>query len=200
MIKLNSLTSFAVLAEGKEALFAAPDGSDQSRKVKMRVNTPHDVTLWISPVEDLDVSLFLGRVRGHEQFEFFFDGSFVLTSMGGDIWLDTFDNTQFDIQAKDPVSYARLFEREERDPRILEIERAARHNMEALRREMRADLENHKAALDAAKQADKPASAGSGNKKSDPAQGSVVPSGSDEKAAGGEAGGAGASDAGNAAE
>lgn len=152
MQKLNMIQAFAELPEGTDATFAHPAGqADQARLIKMRINAPQDVNLYITPVviddetgEVLDheeeSSRFLAHVvAGFEQLEFFYRGSFCLSALGGPIWLDTYDNTAFSVEASDFTSYARLWEREERDPRILEIERAARHNQEILLRQMAED-------------------------------------------------------------
>lgn len=152
MQKLNMIEAFAELPEGTDATFAHPDGQeDQARQIKMRINAPQDVNLYITGIEvdpetgevkdgSEKLPRFLAHVSaGFEQIEFFYKGSFSLSALGGNIWLDTNDNTSFSVEASDYTSYARLWEREERDPRILEIERLARHNQETLLRQMAED-------------------------------------------------------------
>ncbi|MBT9371786.1 hypothetical protein [Rhizobium sp. CSW-27] len=152
MQKLNMIQAFAELPEGTDATFQHPQGqAEQARLIKMRVNAPQAVNLYITPVQideetgevtshDEAGSIFLAHVAaGFDQIEFFYRGSFCLAALGGSIWLDTSDNTAFSVEASDYSSYARLWEREERDPRILEIERAARHNQEMLLRQMAED-------------------------------------------------------------
>lgn len=154
MQKLNMIEAFSVLDEGTDATFVHPEGQgDQSRTIKFRINTATAVNLWLTPVEydyaegkvtahDQEHQIFLCHVEpGFDEIEFYYRGSFCLTAIGGDVWLDTFDNATFSVEDADPVSFARLVEREERDPRILEMERAARHNMEEMRRAMRAEIE-----------------------------------------------------------
>lgn len=149
MQKLNMIQAFAELPEGTEALFAHPQGqAEQARLIKMKVNAPQATNLYITDQGDPDEDGVIhdGEVRflahvapGFEQIEFYYKGSFTLSVVGGGIWLDTYDNTAFSVEASDFTSYARLWEREERDPRILEIERAARHNQEILLRQMAED-------------------------------------------------------------
>lgn len=149
MQKLNMIQAFAELPEGTEALFAHPQGqAEQARLIKMKVNAPQATNLYITDqgdpdengvIHDGDVRFLAHVAPGFEQIEFYYKGSFTLSVVGGGIWLDTYDNTAFSVEASDFTSYARLWEREERDPRILEIERAARHNQELLLRQMAED-------------------------------------------------------------
>jgi len=162
MQKLNMIQAFAELPEGMDATFVHPEGQgDQSRLIKMRLNAPQDVNLYITPVEidyetgevvqhHGDAARFLAHVSaGFEQIEFFYQGSFCLAALGGSVWLDTADNTAFSVEASDFTSYARLWEREERDPRILEVERMARHNRDALMAQMEADRAEFAAKMEA---------------------------------------------------
>jgi hypothetical protein len=149
MQKLNMIEAYRELPEGENAVFFHPEGQEtQSRLIKMRINAPQPVNLWLTPVDRIDpetgevdeASIFLGHAdAGLEQIEFYYRGSFALSALGGAIWLDTVDNTYFSVEASDDTSYARLWEREERDPRILEIEQAARHNQRILMEQMAAD-------------------------------------------------------------
>lgn len=173
MQKIGMLQAFVELKETEDATFVHPQGQeDQSRLIKMRILAEHAVNLYIVPVDyeyasyDEDGVLLPGRVVEHydepefvrflahvepglEQLEFYWRGSFCLRLIGGGIWLDTYDNTAFNVESVDPVSFARLWEREERDPRILEIERMARHNQMALQEQMRADMAAFAANLEA---------------------------------------------------
>lgn len=159
MQKLNMIQAFAELPEGTAALFAHPEGqADQARLIKMKINAPQDCNLYITAEAHVDEdgvyhdgeTLFLAHVvAGFEQIEFYYRGGFSLESVGGSIWLDTYDNTAFSVEASDMTSYARLWEREERDPRILEIERAARHNQELLLRQMAEDRAAYAAQMEA---------------------------------------------------
>lgn len=157
MQKLNMIEAFVELPEGTQATFYHPDGqAEQARLIKMKVNAPAAANLYITPFdvnpetgELIDgESLFLAHVEpGFEQIEFFYRGAFALATLGGSIWLDTYDNTSFSVEASDFTSYARLWEREERDPRILEIEQAARHNQRVLLDQMAADRAEYQARM-----------------------------------------------------
>lgn len=204
MQKLNMIQAFAELPEGTEALFAHPEGQpDQARLIKMKINAPQATNLYITDQGDPDEdgvihdgeTRFLAHVEpGFEQVEFYYKGSFTLACVGGGIWLDTYDNTSFSVEASDFTSYARLWEREEEDPRILEIQRIARHNREELQRQMAEDRAAYAAQLMAIEErisanvapAQAPASAGtaiaepkvpSGAQASDPAATAPAPAG-----------------------
>lgn len=161
MQKLDQIQKYAILEEGTDATFVHPEGqADQARKIKMRINAPGDVNLFITPVDwDYetgtvtthypDAQIFLAHVNaGFESLDFMYQGSFCLNAIGSDIWLDTYDNSAFSVEASDPTSFARLFEREERHPAILEMERMARHNQEALRLQNAAEMAAAIAALE----------------------------------------------------
>ena len=157
MQKFNMIQAFAELPEGTEALFAHPEGqAEQARLIKMKINAPQATNLYITDHGDPDEDgvihdgelRFLAHVAaGFDHIEFYYKGSFTLACVGGGIWLDTYDNTAFSVEASDFTSYARLWEREEEDPRILEIQRIARHNREELQRQMAADREAYAAQL-----------------------------------------------------
>lgn len=192
MQKLNMIEAFAELAEGADALFVHPAGqADQARLIKMRINAPQETNLYITALEYDDETgevlshdekpRFLAHVRpGFEHIEFFYRGSFSLAVVGGSIWLDTYDNTAFSVEATDYTNYARLWEREERDPRILEIERMARHNQNLLREQMAADMAAYAAALEERMKsnvASASAPASGGTASVEPSVSTVVPAG-----------------------
>lgn len=157
MQKIGQLDAFVRLTEKEDASFKHPAGmEDQSRLIKFRVLSENPVQLFLrSLVDDEGQETDKGEVRfltycdpGLDQVEFYYKGPFALQVKGGTIWLDTFDNTSFDIGEMNDVSFARLWEREERDPVILEIERQARHNQLRLQEEMRADMARYRAELE----------------------------------------------------
>lgn len=163
MQKIGMLQAFAEVTETEDATFVHPQGiHDQSRLIKMRVLSENPVKLYIIPVEydyELDdvkhhhdepeFIRFLTAIEpGLDQIEFYWKGSFCLRVKGGSIWLDTYDNTAFNVESANPDTYARLWEREERDPRILEIERLARHNRRILEEQMARDRAEYQAMRD----------------------------------------------------
>jgi len=150
MQKLNEIQRYKPIADGQSVTFMHPEGQAlESRLIKMRLNVPAPVNLYITRLDTVEVATgeivedelrFLAHVSaGHDQIEFHYRGSFALKAVGGEIWLDTFDSTEWEVPATDFSSYARVWEREERDPRILEIEQAARHNQRLLADQMAAD-------------------------------------------------------------
>lgn len=153
MQKLDQIQKFALLTEGHDATFFHPQGQEgQSRLIKMRLNAPTALNLYITPVtvdpetgeireHHSEDQIFLAHVApGYEELQFMFEGSFCLNAIGGNVWLDTYDNTRWNMEASDPTSFARIFEREERHPAILEMERMARYNQELMRQQNAADM------------------------------------------------------------
>lgn len=161
MQRLNMLQGYQRLAEATGAVFQQPvDNADQSRLVKFRIITEQDVVLKVSDCtydpETGEVGEFtnirpLTVVKaGFDEVEFYYRGTFALDFMGAsEIWLDTYDNAFVSTEPSDLTNYARLWEREERDPRILEIERAARHNQMVLQQQMQEDFARYAAAMEA---------------------------------------------------
>lgn len=136
MMKLNMIEAYRELPEGQNAVFFHPEGQEgQARLIKMRINAAWPVNLWITPVDRIDPvtgevdedAIFLGHVDpGLEQIEFFYKGTFALSSDGGPIWLDTYDNTAFSVEASDTSSYAVPNERPEIDPVTAQINQMIR--------------------------------------------------------------------------
>lgn len=162
MQKLDQIQKFVVLSEGEDATFVQPEAQEkQARLIKMRINAPKAVNLFITPVDydhtegvvrhhRADEQIFLAHINaGFDQLQFYYEGTFCLNAIGGDIWIDTYDNASFNIEASDPTSFARLFEREERHPAILEMERMARYNAEQIRVQNRMEMDAAIAALEA---------------------------------------------------
>lgn len=147
MQKIGQLQKYVLIKEDQKPTFFHPEGSeDQARLIKMRLLSEQALNIFVEALdadpdtgEIPDIRFLTSVPAGLEQIEFHFLGSFALIFVGGNVWLDTFDNTAFDIEMIDATSFARIHEREERDPRILEIERAARHNSMLLQQQMEAD-------------------------------------------------------------
>lgn len=195
MLNIGQLQAYVQLKEMEDATFVHPLGMDQARKIKMRVLAENEVKIFIVPVEfDYETgevtehhdaateTRFLCHLpAGLENIEFFWYGSFCLRVHGGDIWLDTYDNTGFNIESADPTSYANIVEREARNPVILEMERLARHNTRVMEEQM-ADMRQLQAQLEAAR-VNPSASAASAPTASVQPQGSGVSPTSDQQAA-----------------
>ncbi|KGE02474.1 hypothetical protein [Rhizobium sp. YS-1r] len=159
MQKIGMLDAFVRLSETEDATFSHPAGNDdQSRLIKMRVLAENPVNLFLERLDADPETGEVGELRflthveaGLDQIEFYYRGAFALRVKGGTIWLDTADNTAFNVESVSPESFARLWEREERDPRILEIERQARHNQMILQQQMEADRAEFFAMMEAMK-------------------------------------------------
>lgn len=156
MQKIGQLQTYVEVPEAQAPVFRHPQGNDQSRLIKMRILAENSVNLFVERLDadpdtgEVEPIRFLAHIApGMEQLEFYYQGSFSLQAVGGSIWLDTYDNTSFNVESVSPESFARLWEREERDPRILEIEQAARHNQARLQQQMEADRAAFRAEMEA---------------------------------------------------
>lgn len=191
MQKIGQLQTYVEIPEAQAPVFLHPQGSDQSRLIKMRILAENSVNLFVERIDadpetgEIEAIRFLAHVApGMEQLEFYFKGSFALQAVGGSIWLDTYDNTSFNVESVSPESFARLHEREERDPRQLEMEQVARHNRRIFEEQRAADLAEYEARLIAMeerllKSVTPPSSAPSAPATSVPAQSASVSSAND---------------------
>lgn len=204
MQKIGQLQAYVEVGETQGATFLHPEGTEeQARLIKMRILSEAAVNLYVEAIDadpetgEVEDLRFLTHVPpGIEQIEFYYKGSFALRLVGGNIWLDTYDNTSFNVEAADPTSFARLIEREERDPRILEIEQAARHNKRLFDEQRSADLAAYEARINAMeerlmKNVSTPSSDAGAAKTSIPAKSSIVPPTDDKSDAGTAEGGTG---------
>lgn len=150
MQKLNEIQRYKLVKEGQAVKFEHPEGQELvSRLIKMRLNVPQSVNLYVTRLDKVeaetgeiveeDVHFLAHCGPGFEQLEYYYRGNFTLSALGGDIWLDTLDSSDWSLEATDDTNYARLWEREERDPRILEMEQMARYNRRLLEEQMAAD-------------------------------------------------------------
>lgn len=168
MQRLGQLESYQSLSEKEIATFAHPAASENARLVKFRIIAENETALYYAVGDEPNPEAFqlLTVVpAGFEEVEFYILGTFHLAAKGGEIQLSTFDNSAVYLGPAETESFARLWEREERDPRILEMERIARHNAENLRRQMLEDQAIHEARIreimNAGRSADRTASSGS---------------------------------------
>lgn len=175
MQRLGQLDGYTPLGEKEIVTFRHPESSlENSRLVKLRVIAENETALYYAvgakPAPDAFQLLTVVCV-GFDEIEFYVLGDFHLAARGGEILISTFDNSSVYLGPDDTESFARLWEREERDPRILEIERLARHNAEALRLQMAADFAAHEARMREI--------TNGGNLNSGPARASVADAGGD---------------------
>ncbi len=202
MLSLGQFQAYREIKETEDATFVHPRGQeDQSRKIKMRILAEKPVNIYIVPVEyDYDTGEVIEHKNesadtrvfhlepGLETVEFYWLGSFCVRPLGCNIWMDTFDNTKFNVESVDPLSFAVLIEREARDPRILEMERQARSRMIEFQEQMAAQVEDalsRAAALEERlRNVAAASSASSSSTASVQPQGTGVSSASDQQAAG----------------
>lgn len=147
MQRLGMLDGYMPLSEKEIAHFRHPESSaENARLVKFRVIAESDTALYYAmgdkPKPDGFQLLTVVRA-GFDEVEFYILGDFHLAAKGGDIMLSTFDNTVVYLGPKEAESFARLWERPEVNPEILEMQRIARHNAELLRAQMAADFAAH---------------------------------------------------------
>lgn len=147
MQRLGMLDGYMPLSEKEIAHFRHPESSaENARLVKFRVIAESDTALYYAmgdkPKPDGFQLLTVVRA-GFDEVEFYILGDFHLAAKGGDIMLSTFDNTVVYLGPKETESFARLWERPEVNPEILEMQRIARHNADLLRAQMAADFAAH---------------------------------------------------------
>lgn len=147
MQRLGMLDGYMPLSEKEIAHFRHPESSaENARLVKFRVIAENDTALYYAvgdkPKQD-GFQLLTVVKAGFEEIEFYILGDFHLAAKGGDLMLSTFDNTVVYLGPEETESFARLWERPEVNPEILEMQRIARHNAELLRAQMAADFAAH---------------------------------------------------------
>nr|QJB21574.1 MAG: hypothetical protein [Microvirus sp.] len=151
MQRLGQIENYQSLSEKEIATFKHPESmGENARLVKFRIISESETALYYALGEKPNADAFqlLTVVpAGFEEIEFYILGTFHLAAKGGEIQLSTFDNSVVYLGPGETESFARLWEREERDPRILEMERIARHNAENLRRQMLEDQAIHEARI-----------------------------------------------------
>lgn len=151
MQRLGQIENYQSLSEKEIATFKHPESmGENARLVKFRIISESETALYYALGEKPNGDAFqlLTVVpAGFEEIEFYILGTFHLAARGGEIMLSTFDNSVVYLGPGETESFARLWEREERDPRILEMERIARHNAENLRQQMLADQAAHEARI-----------------------------------------------------
>lgn len=127
---------------------------EEQRLVRMRVNAPSPMQLWLR-VPDAEDPIFLARVEGLDVIEFNIQGEFVLMAMGGEVWFNTLDGARADVEAVEPESFTTIVERKSQNQEMLLIERKMQENIErrmsALMGAMSATLAAKDAEIEAAR-------------------------------------------------
>lgn len=133
--QLMDLKKWATLAEGKTVTF----NRDNPRTVRLDVNTPDKVTLWISePGHDAE---FLALVEGRDRLEFSVDGKFELTVDGGNCQFYTVDGLDFSMAPTDDTIFTKVVERRERNRDVELMMYKSQQNIERRLAEMQVDME-----------------------------------------------------------
>lgn len=164
MQKLNSIQAYKLVEEGQAVVFRTEDYlRDQGRVIKMRVNTANDVRLYVTNMEPHvtedgelveDTRLLAALKPGLDELYFAYHGDFRVEAVGGEIWLDTYDASNFEVQPTDLESYARVLQREEIDPRVAAMQyeiRLAQRQFQLQMERDRMEYEQRIAALEASK-------------------------------------------------
>ncbi|CAH0343311.1 hypothetical protein [Rhizobium sp. CECT 9324] len=158
MQKLNAIQAYKLIGEGESVSFTAEEYlNDQPRTIKMSLNCDSDVSLYVTNMEEQydpgtgewasDTRLLAFIKAGSEQLDFAYQGNFLLTPSGGDIWLHTYDAGNFVVEKADHENYARVFEREEEDPVLAAIKYQALQNKRLLDAQMAQDRAERMAML-----------------------------------------------------
>lgn len=193
MQKIGSLLAYSVMVAGQNYRFPVAEGRVGSRQVKFKTLTYEPVQIWVNPADDPETgevseAVFLTvPAIGLDEIEFHITGEFDVNIVGGDLRLDTFDNAFQDVGEDTPdESFARLYERQDTDPRILEVQQMARHHMRRLEEQAAEDRARYSAELvrvtkEANDAINSVKSSATSSSTSPTPAGGVVPSGSDSK-------------------
>ncbi|UIB81407.1 hypothetical protein [Flyfo microvirus Tbat2_98] len=139
MKRVGDLTLFQPIAADAIATFP----SDRERTVRISVNAPGNVLLYVVPLTDEgDVDedvrpMFLATVNGLEDVEFYAHGPFGIQG-DGDFGLKTLDGQPVHAIVPDAMTFTRIAERR---PRNLEVERLQAMLMQNQERRMGAMYE-----------------------------------------------------------
>lgn len=151
MQRLGQIIDYAPLSEKEIATFLHPvSSSENARLVKLRVIAENETALYYALGEKPKADAFqlLTVVpAGLEDVEFYVLGTFHLAARGGEVMLSTSDNLVFNLGPDEAESYARIWEREERDPVLLQMDQLARQNERRLREQLLADFAAHEARM-----------------------------------------------------
>lgn len=102
---------------------------EEQRLVRMRVNAPSPMQLWLR-VPDAEDSIFLARVEGLDEIQFNIAGEYELLAMGGEVWFDTLDGARAEVEAVEPDSFTSIVERKVRNQEMELMERKMQENIE----------------------------------------------------------------------
>lgn len=124
MQRLFNVTKWRRLCEGQ----ALPFSSERPRVVRLEVNAPRKVGLYILDVPSGD-TVFLALVEGRDTVEFHVGGAFSLVA-DGEVYVYTPQGEVIHHVSDDPEIYTRIVERKAMNPEIAAIQRAMNINIE----------------------------------------------------------------------
>lgn len=124
MQRLFNVTKWRRLCEGQ----AVPFPSERPRVVRLEVNAPRAVGLYILDVPSGEM-VFLARCEGRDTVEFHVGGAFSLVA-DGEVYLYTPQGETIHHVNEDPEIYTRITERRQRNPELDAIARAMNLNIE----------------------------------------------------------------------
>lgn len=126
MQRIFNVNKWTTLPEGSAIEYP----STKPRVVRLEVNAPSPVSLFVvSDGEDPEAS-FLARVEGRDTVEFHVTGKFSLTCEGGFCNVYTIDGDRWAFVDLAPIVFTRIAERRRRNPELERMMLIAQHNME----------------------------------------------------------------------
>lgn len=163
MQRVMSIQNYKQVLPSQAVTFAVQEEHlrTSGRVIRLRVNAPEDVVLYATDLlEAVDpdtgelssARYLVATVKaGFDEIEFVYTGDFALHA-SGEVWLDTFEGSTFVVEPADFETYARVFEREEEDPRVAEfraLQRQLVREREYQRIQDRIEFEARLAAIEA---------------------------------------------------
>lgn len=127
MQRILSVYDWQLLPEGSQ--FSVSSDIDHQRSVRLRVNAPMPMALYINQAE-LDAPVLLAHVVGLDEIQFEVLGDYVVMADQGDCFFDTLDGTKPFVESVDNESFTQIVERRVRNPELELIERRMQENME----------------------------------------------------------------------
>ncbi len=127
MQRVLSIYDWQKLPKNERAIFQS-DVIGQ-RLVRLRVNAPQRVALYLT-LPDLVDPVFVATVQGLDEIQFYVDGDYKLSAIGGELWFDTLDGTRPDVEPVEPDSFTSIVERRQRNPELELLERKMHENIE----------------------------------------------------------------------
>lgn len=143
-IKLKNLDKWLPLASGEVVTLGGGDPSD-SRKVRLEVNAPYEVRLYIGINEE---QRFLALVKGLETVEFFVRGQVDIHS-DGDVALYTAEFETVSFYVPEATTFTKIAERRHRNPELEYVMHRMTENMERRMAIRDREVENLRAAMEA---------------------------------------------------